>query len=180
MRKKERRSIKKISTNKLVRRRNVGRPRLGWRNKHIFQEVGTDLARPNPWWWYLLNYSEYIDTYFLTELSPSWEAANCAANQEFLSILWNTKVHHRVYKSPPLVPILRQINESITSHPISLRSILILTTHQYPICIPLHPHSCYMPCPSHPPRLHLFNYVLYEYIDSFFMGKYNMKRQNEE
>jgi hypothetical protein len=27
-------------------------------------------------------------------------------------------------------------------------------SHQYPTCIPLRSHSCYMPCPSHPPWLH--------------------------
>jgi hypothetical protein len=51
------------------------------------------------------------------------------------------------------------------STPWSLRSVLTLSTHprlglpsglfwfshQYSVYIPLFPHTCYMPCPSHPP-----------------------------
>jgi hypothetical protein len=35
----------------------------------------------------------------------------------------------RVHKSPPLLPILRQINPLHTNHPISIRCVLILSTH---------------------------------------------------
>jgi len=44
------------------------------------------------------------------EQSSSWEANLFSASQEIPGILGNPKVHHRVHKSPPPVPILRQIN----------------------------------------------------------------------
>jgi hypothetical protein len=61
----------------------------------------------------LLLFAELLNTYLFvltTELSPSWDAANCAASQEVPIILWNPKVQYRVHKSPPLVLILSHIN----------------------------------------------------------------------
>jgi hypothetical protein len=62
------------------------------------------------------------------EPSPSWEAANFAATQELSSILWHPKIHYRGHKSPPLVPILSQIDPVHIIH-FSLRSTLIPSTH---------------------------------------------------
>jgi hypothetical protein len=44
------------------------------------------------------------------DLNPSWEAASCAATQDFPNTLWNPKVNYRVRKSLVLIPILSQIN----------------------------------------------------------------------
>ena len=44
-------------------------------------------------------------TYSMVQ-SPSWEASWFAASQEIPRILWNPKVHYRIHKLPPPVPIL--------------------------------------------------------------------------
>jgi hypothetical protein len=108
------------------------------------------------------------------ELSCPWETASCAAIQELPSILWNPKVQYRVHNSPPLVPILSRSMQSVPLHPLSLRSILILSTHLlrglrsglFPSGLPadsyMHSsalHSSYMPLPSHSPWLDHSNYT---------------------
>jgi len=54
--------------------------------------------------------------------------------------LWNSKVHSRVNKIPPVDPIQNEI-QSTVSHYISGRSILILSSHlrlSFPVCLCMH------------------------------------------
>jgi hypothetical protein len=63
---------------------------------------------------------------------------------------------HQSNPSHPIPSYLCKIHFNIVHLPSSWSSQWSLSfwlSNQYPICIPLLPHSCYMPCPSHPPWL---------------------------
>ena len=47
---------------------------------------------------------------------PSWEANRFSASQEIPHILWNSKVHYRIHKSPPPVSILSQLDQVYPPH----------------------------------------------------------------
>jgi hypothetical protein len=70
-----------------------------------------------------------------TELSYTWEAVSCADTQELSSIFWKPKVHYRVHKSHPLVPILSYI-DPVHNTPSHLTSIYLILSAQLRIGLP--------------------------------------------
>jgi len=112
--------------------------------------------------------SVYQKNYILTssmEQSPSWQANWFSASQENPHILWNPKVHYRIRKCLPPVPILSYVNpvHTPTSYFLKIhlntilpsmpgspkRSLYLRFLHQNPVHTSPLPHMCYMLCPSH-------------------------------
>jgi hypothetical protein len=59
-----------------------------------------------------------------------WKAdCHSACQNKYPAFLWNSKVHFRVHKSPPLDPTWASRIQFALSIPISLRSSLILSSH---------------------------------------------------
>jgi len=119
----------------------------------------------------------YLLTYLLThslthsmEQSPSWEANRFSASQEIPRILWNPKVHYRIHKCTPLVPILSQLDavHTPTFHFLSIHLNIILPPspsspkwflpskfpHPNPVYASLLPHTRYIHRPSHSSRFY--------------------------
>jgi hypothetical protein len=100
--------------------------------------------------------------------SSFWEASICAGTDKLPNISCNPNVSWRVYKSHPVISILRQIIivhiTSFSFSKIHLNVFYPPTTssshwslsfrlfHRYSIRIPILPHWCYMPCPLHHPN----------------------------
>jgi hypothetical protein len=95
------------------------------------------------------------------EQSASWEANRFVPSQEIPPILWNPKVHCRIYKRPPPVCIPSKLNSVHTP-----TSTLILSSHLH-VGLPSGLFPSFSP-PKPCARLSPTPYALYAPLVSFF------------
>jgi hypothetical protein len=115
----------------------------------------------------------YLLTYSLTHSLTPWcrilfeKLIITQLVKKYPDFLWNTKVHYRVHKSPPMAPILNQLNPVRPIDPylpkIHLNVILPPTPrssqwflvfgppNQNPLNTSPLPHACHMSRPPHLP-----------------------------
>jgi hypothetical protein len=140
------------------------------------------IRRVDSWYFtFLLDFEVTTLSCLLTysmEQGPSWEANRFVASQEIPRILWNPNVHYRIHKCPPHFSILSQLNPVRTSTTkflkIHLNIILPSTSgspqwslslrlpHQNPVHASPHPHTRYIPRPSHSSRLPLWHCSIFK------------------
>jgi len=130
--------------------------------------------------------------------SSSWEAKRFSTTQEITRILWKPKVHHRIYKCAPPVPILsKQQSSSCTpTHFLKIHPHIILPStpgssryslslrfpHQNPVHTSPLPHMCYMPRQYHSFKIYPFRFQRRHvqeqcYISSWMIGTVSLHYQ---